>query len=231
MMVDNIKDFPGYHISREGLLYSRYNNVGKLTDTYKQNKVYHRSNGYGQVVLKIRKLGRLRRAYIHRLVAEAYIPNPLELPCVCHKDNDRTNNHVENLYWGTHKENSQQMVKDGRSGIKNPLRAIIISDLHICDYQKFETRLDTSLRVLDIVSDLSMEYGVPVIHTGDLFHKPEVISNNLLSVVLDKFTELSKKDWVMYTISGNHSSCNVNKVGEKPISWDRTFSKCFSWLR
>ena len=114
-MEDNINGFPGYHITREGLLYSRYNKVGKLTKVYHKNKPYTRSNGYQQIVLKIRKLGLVRRAYIHRLVAEAYIPNPLNKPCVCHKDNNREHNTVENLYWGTYKENSQQMVIDGRS--------------------------------------------------------------------------------------------------------------------
>lgn len=51
---------------------------------------------------------------VHRLVAMTYIPNPKNKPCVCHKDNDRTNNRVENLYWGTYKENTQQCIQDGR---------------------------------------------------------------------------------------------------------------------
>lgn len=113
-MEDNINGFPGYHITREGLLYSRYNKVGKLTKVYHKNKPYTRSNGYQQIVLKIRKLGLVRRAYIHRLVAEAYIPNPLNKPCVCHKDNNPLNNHYKNLYWGTHQENMAQMIVDGR---------------------------------------------------------------------------------------------------------------------
>lgn len=60
-------------------------------------------------------------------MALAYIPNPENKPCVCHKDNNKSNDWVENLYWGTYKENSQQMVMDGRStkgqhrqGIKQP---------------------------------------------------------------------------------------------------------------
>ena len=42
------------------------------------------------------------------------IPNPLNKPCVCHKDNNPLNNRVSNLYWGTYSENMQQCIRDGR---------------------------------------------------------------------------------------------------------------------
>lgn len=68
---------------------------------------------------------------VHRLVALAHIPNPDNKPCVCHRDNDRTNNTVENLYWGTYKENTQQCIKDGRfrPGGRIPLDEFSISCL------------------------------------------------------------------------------------------------------
>lgn len=51
---------------------------------------------------------------VHRLVALVYIPNPEELPYVCHKDNVPTNNTVSNLYWGTQKDNMAQASREGR---------------------------------------------------------------------------------------------------------------------
>jgi|SRR5688572_6965029 len=51
----------------------------------------------------------------HRLVATHFIDNPKNLPFVCHKDDNRLNNTVGNLFWATPKENSADMVKKNRS--------------------------------------------------------------------------------------------------------------------
>ena len=53
---------------------------------------------------------------LHRLVAQAFIPNPCNLPVVMHKDNNKQNCGVSNLIWGTHKENTQAAMRDGLYG-------------------------------------------------------------------------------------------------------------------
>ena len=45
---------------------------------------------------------------IHRLVAEAYIPNPENLPQVDHIDNDKTHNYINNLQWITNRDNCRK---------------------------------------------------------------------------------------------------------------------------
>lgn len=219
-MKDNITDFPGYHITREGLLYSRYNKQGKLTEDYHKNKIYIRSNGYSQVVLKIRKLNKLRRVYIHRLVAEVYLPNPNDYPCVCHRNSIRTDNRVENLYWGTYKENSQQAAREGKFSVKRALRCLVFSDLHIHDYKKFPSRLDTSFKVLEFLVKRADKLGVPILFCGDLLHEPNLISQDLLFRLLGEFDNLRDYNTTIYGISGNHTISLVSKVGIKPISWD-----------
>lgn len=64
-----------------------------------------RYNGYQMVTLYGRdKAG--RKVKIHRLVAEAFIPNPARLPEINHKDENKTNNDADNLEWCTHTYNS-----------------------------------------------------------------------------------------------------------------------------
>jgi hypothetical protein len=76
------------------------------------------TGGYRFVVLS--KNGKPKIHYIHKLVAREWTANPLEKPCVDHMDNDKTNNHHENLRWATLSENSRNMKKhkDGSSAFK-----------------------------------------------------------------------------------------------------------------
>lgn len=62
-------------------------------------------NGYSRVDL-VDKENKVHQCNIHRLVALTFLPNPDDLPCVNHKDEVRTNNHVDNLEWCTYKYNS-----------------------------------------------------------------------------------------------------------------------------
>lgn len=63
--------------------------------------------GYNQVVLckKVEGIKRKKVFKVHRLVANAFVPNPDNKPIVNHKDWDTKNNSVDNLNWMTQKEN------------------------------------------------------------------------------------------------------------------------------
>lgn len=66
-------------------------------------KQYLNPNGYMYVHLTVK--GKQVNLYVHRVIASTFIPNPDNLPEVNHKDNDRTNNSVNNLEWCTRQYN------------------------------------------------------------------------------------------------------------------------------
>lgn len=80
-------------------------NLGRVRSERKALKPQKRRHGYLSVFLYDRK-GGYKQVSVHRLVAEAFIPNPNGCAEVNHKDECKTNNNVENLEWCTHKQNS-----------------------------------------------------------------------------------------------------------------------------
>lgn len=71
----------------------------KKGETLKQG--IKRTNGTCYKTVSLWKDGSYYRKYIHRMIAEAFIPNPDNLPMINHKDEDGTNNFIDNLEWCT----------------------------------------------------------------------------------------------------------------------------------
>lgn len=64
-------------------------------------------NTFGYKQVSLHKSGKQDTKTVHRLVAEAFLPNPNNLPYINHKDEDKTNNDVSNLEWCTHQYNTE----------------------------------------------------------------------------------------------------------------------------
>lgn len=84
----------GYIVHSDGRVYSCTKKRYLSTNRISKNKYEYCCVGLGQ-----------KSFYVHRLVADCFIPNPDNLPEVNHIDEDKTNNHVSNLEWISRKGN------------------------------------------------------------------------------------------------------------------------------
>lgn len=73
------------------------------------------SSGYLKVTFSENQKKKQRS--VSRIIAELFVSNPNHLKCVCHKNDIKTDNRAENLFWGTHQDNTDDMIKKGRKVI------------------------------------------------------------------------------------------------------------------
>lgn len=83
--------------------YTRYevSNMGRVRNIHTKELKAIRQTKTGYFITDLKENGKKKTSYIHRLVAEAFIPNPNGLPQVNHKDENKKNNAVGNLEWCT----------------------------------------------------------------------------------------------------------------------------------
>lgn len=101
----DISNYEGlYQISNLGRVKSLSKKSGFLILKERIMKPTIKDNGYYQIALYKNKKG--CKKYIHRLVAEAFIPNPNNYPCINHKDYNKANNNVDNIEWCSYSQNN-----------------------------------------------------------------------------------------------------------------------------
>lgn len=143
--------------------------VDKIGNVYGLNgrklKPAKDKKGYLRVGLTIN--GKLCTKKVHRLVAEAFIPNPDNKPCVNHINGNKDNNFVYNLEWVTYKENTKHAIDNGLFYFNSPKESInkiikkgslngnaLLDEVKVLEIRKkYKPRIYTKAM-------LALEYGV-----------------------------------------------------------------------
>jgi hypothetical protein len=113
-----------YLVSNHGKVKSlNYNKTGK-TQLMKLTK---NRGGYLKLELYIDK--KAKSYLIHRLVAESFLKNPLDLPCINHIDENKTNNNINNLEYCTMKYNNLYGTRPSRTSKANSIPIIGVNIL------------------------------------------------------------------------------------------------------
>lgn len=121
-----ILNYENYLISN----YGRIKSLPKKTHTKEEVILKTRIGKCGYEIITFSGANHLTKTFkIHRLVATAFIPNPNNLPCVNHKDENKLNNNVDNLEWCDYKYNNNYGSARERAVLKKS-KNIIQKDLN-----------------------------------------------------------------------------------------------------
>ena len=82
-------------------------NLGNVRSFCRGDHLLRLNGGKKYIQVILCNNGKIYGRLVHRLVAEAFIPNPNNLPCVNHKDENPKNNCADNLEWCTYKYNNE----------------------------------------------------------------------------------------------------------------------------
>lgn len=203
----DISGFNGeYQISTYGRVKSIKNGSSKIL-----RGCINKQNGY--IYIGLCKDGSVTRTTIHRLVAEAFIQNPHNLPCVNHKDENKENNNVDNLEWcsyqynltyGTHTDRAKETRK--KNGTDTLLYEYSIKNR---TYITQRTREVKGKRVVKID-----KYTGEILKTYDTIRDAEIENNckHISECVRNIRNESGGYIWQTIEDIENDENCIVNAV-------------------
>ena len=159
------KDIKGYEGIYQVSDLGRVKRIGRYKNQsgaeWESGKILSPANNQkGYYFVNLSQNNKTAQKYIHRLVAEAFVPNPKNKPTVNHINCDRSDNRAENLEWATYRENNNYAIKMMRSAGKNkrnnklskPIQQIDLQGNVIKEYPSYrEAERQTGISGIDKV--------------------------------------------------------------------------------
>lgn len=172
-----IEGFPSYEVSNFG----RINNIRRKREL---NPGIDGSNGYKTVNL-YDETGRIHKKYMHRLVAEAFIPNPENKRTVNHIDCDKTNNRIDNLEWATDSENMRHAFNN--NPCENTREAARENIIKTNKRPKTKKQLETSSKNINspicraraVEAHVNKHPMIKIVETGEMFRSQKEVAFRL----------------------------------------------------
>lgn len=110
---------------------------GNVLSKFTGRPLFKGDNGRGYLQVHLYRDGKHYHKYVHRIVAQQFLPNSKDLPEINHKDGNKQNNHISNLEWVTSSENKFHAFRTGLSksydkrGEANPRSKLTVTDVHV----------------------------------------------------------------------------------------------------
>lgn len=155
------KDIKGYENLYQISNMGRVKSLDRIDNNnhHKKEQILKIKEYKGYCYIKLSKCGKQTQFLLHRLVAENFIPNPENKPCIDHINTDKTDNRVENLRWVTQKENVNNPISISKMKKNHHLKNTFGAE-HPLSKPILQFTLDGKLvRKWDCTADVERELG------------------------------------------------------------------------
>lgn len=159
-----IKGFEGfYSVSNKGNVKHDKTTKGIGTGNYAREEhfIKHRINNKGYAIVDLYKGNKRSQLLVHRLVANAFLPNPNNLPQVNHINGNKNDNRVQNLEWCTQEQNMLHAFKIGLAKPSDKQKRAI-AETNKAKRKAVVFKQGSNVQVFESISKASKETGLSI---------------------------------------------------------------------